>query len=167
MIIKPNDSGSSVGITIINEERELGKSLKHAFEFSKKAIIEQYIEGKELTVTILGNKALPVVEITPNEGWYDFKNKYTKGKTIYNVPAKLKTDEVINIQAKALAVYKLFGCEVYGRADFRYDEKDFYFLEVNTLPGLTELSLTPMAAKEAGVSFKKLLYKIIEYSLDR
>ncbi len=167
MVIKPNDSGSSVGISIINEESELDESLKYAFGYSEKAIIEQFIDGRELTVTILGKKALPVVEIIPNDGWYDYKNKYTKGKTIYEVPAKLNSDEVSIIQKQAMDVFTLFGCEIYGRVDFRYDEKDFYFLEVNTLPGMTQLSLTPMAAKEAGISFKELLYKIIELSLNR
>ena len=167
MVIKPNDSGSSVGISIINEESELEESLKYAFEYSEKAIIEQFIDGRELTVTILGKKALPVVEIIPNDGWYDYKNKYTKGKTIYEVPAKLNSDEVSIIQKQAMDVFTLFGCEIYGRVDFRYDGKDFYFLEVNTLPGMTQLSLTPMAAKEAGISFKELLYKIIELSLNR
>ncbi len=167
MVIKPNDSGSSVGITIINKKSELKESLKHAFRFSKKAIIEQFIDGRELTVTILGNEALPVVEIKPNDGWYNYKNKYTRGKTIYEVPAKLNIYEVTTIQKQALDVFNLFGCEVYGRVDFRYDGKDFYFLEVNTLPGMTPLSLTPMAAKEAGISFKELLLKIIELSLNR
>jgi D-alanine-D-alanine ligase len=167
MVIKPNDSGSSVGITIINKENELEESLKHAFKFSEKAIIEQFIAGRELTVTILGNEALPVVEILPNEGWYDYKNKYTKGKTTYEVPAELTSEEVKIIQKQALDVFHLFGCEIYGRVDFRYDGKDFYFLEVNTLPGMTQLSLTPMAAREAGISFKELLYKIIELSVNR
>ncbi len=167
MVIKPNDSGSSVGISIINEENELEESIKFAFKYSKRVIIEHFVDGRELTVTILGNEALPVVEIIPNDGWYDYKNKYTKGKTIYEVPAKLTKEEVKIIQKQALDVFTLFGCEVYGRVDFRYDGKDFYFLEVNTLPGMTHLSLTPMAAKEAGLSFKELIYKIIEFSLNR
>jgi len=167
MVIKPNNSGSSVGITIITNESDLKESLKYAFKFSEKAIIEQFIAGRELTVTILENEALPVVEIIPNDGWYDYKNKYTKGKTIYEVPAKLNIEEVKIIQKQALDVFHLFGCEIYGRVDFRYDGKDFYFLEVNTLPGMTQLSLTPMAARKAGINFKELLCKIIELSLNR
>ena len=167
MVIKPNDSGSSVGISIINKENELNEAIKLAFEYSKKVIIEQFIDGRELTVTVLGDEALPVVEIIPYDGWYNYRNKYTKGQTIYEVPAKLTSEEVKSIQKQALDVFNLFGCEVYGRVDFRYDGNDFYFLEVNTLPGMTQLSLTPMAAKEAGISFKELLYKIIELSLNR
>jgi len=167
MVVKPNDSGSSVGISIINGESELSDSIEFALKYSEKAIIEQYIDGRELTVTILGNEALPVVEIIPNDGWYDYKSKYTKGKTVYEVPAKLTDEEVQLIQKQALDVFKLFGCEVYGRVDFRYDGKDFYFLEVNTLPGMTQLSLTPMAAKEFGLNFKDLLLQIIKLSLNR
>ena len=167
MVIKPNDSGSSVGISIINKESELYEAVKLAFKYSDKVIIEEFIDGRELTVTILGKEALPVVEIIPNNGWYDYKNKYTKGKTIYEVPARLTNNEVKTIQKQALDVFALFGCEIYGRIDFRYDGKDFYFLEVNTLPGMTQLSLTPMAAKEAGISFKELLCKIIEFSINR
>lgn len=167
IVIKPNDSGSSVGISIINKESELHEAIKLAFKYSKKVIIEQFIDGRELTVTILGDEALPVVEIIPNDGWYNYKSKYTKGKTIYEVPAKLTSEEENKIQKQALDVFALFGCEVYGRVDFRYDGEEFYFLEVNTLPGMTLLSLTPMAAKEAGLDFKELLLKIIELSLNR
>jgi len=167
MVIKPNDSGSSVGISIINEEKKLNQAINKAFEYSEKVIIEEFIDGRELTVTVLGNEALPVVEIIPNKGWYDYTNKYTKGNTKYEVPAKINDDERKKIQSQALAVFNLFGCSIYGRVDFRFDGKDFYFLEVNTLPGMTELSLTPMAAKEAGLSFQELLLKIIELSLQR
>lgn len=167
MVIKPNDSGSSVGISIIKAESELSNAIDLALEYSDKAIIEEFIDGRELTVTILGNEALPVVEIIPKNGWYDYSCKYTKGKTIYEVPAKITQKEKTLIQKQALDVFKIFGCNVYGRVDFRFDGRDFYFLEVNTLPGMTELSLTPMAAKEAGLSFKALLLKIIELSLQQ
>ncbi|MDP8268008.1 MAG: D-alanine--D-alanine ligase [Candidatus Tenebribacter davisii] len=167
MVIKPNDSGSSVGISIIEKECEMKEAIIEAFKFSEKVIIEQFIDGRELTVTILGKKALPVIEIIPHNGWYDYKNKYTKGKTIYEVPAKLSNSELKLIQKQATNVFALFGCEVYGRVDFRYDGKDFYFLEVNTLPGMTPLSLTPMAAKEVNINFTELLNKIIELSLNR
>lgn len=167
MVIKPNDSGSSVGISIINEERDLEVAIKLAFKYGEKIIIEQYIAGREFTVTILGNEALPAVEIIPKDGWYDFNNKYSEGNTFYDVPAKLTYDEERNIKRQALEIYNLFGCEVYGRVDFRYDGTDFYFLEVNTLPGMTPLSLTPMAAKEAGLNFKELIFRIIELSLNR
>ena len=133
--------------------------------FGLALLYREYIEGRELTVTILGHKPLPVVEIKPKKGWYDYRNKYTKGNTSYHVPADLTEAEAKEIQNNALMIFRLFGCEVYARIDFRYDGEQFYFLEVNTLPGMTPLSLTPMAAKEAGISFIDLITIIIEKSL--
>ncbi|MDY6916150.1 MAG: D-alanine--D-alanine ligase [Candidatus Cloacimonadota bacterium] len=166
LVVKPNDSGSSVGITIVQNKSELNSSIEKAFAYSEKVICEKYITGRELTVTILDNKALPVVEIKPKTGWYDFTNKYTHGKTIYEVPAKLTSQEKEKIQRQSLKIFRKIGCKSYGRVDFRYDGNNFYFLEVNTLPGMTELSLTPMAAAEAGLDFESLLEKIIATSLD-
>ena len=104
------------------------------------------------------------MEIKPNEGWYDYENKYTSGNTEYICPAELSADETKELQRKAKNIYDLLGCEIYGRVDFRYDGEDFYFLEVNTLPGLTPVSLTPMAAKAAGYSFLEMLKRVIELS---
>ena len=165
LVIKPNSSGSSVGINIVRDIDEFNPAVCEAFRYSEKIIIQQYIAGSELTVSILGDTALPVVEIKVNDGWYDYRNKYTKGKTIYEVPAALTKGESERIQQMSLSLFRTFGCRAYARVDFRYDGKDFYFLEVNTLPGMTSLSLTPMAAKEAGISFPRLVELIIEYSL--
>ncbi len=164
LVVKPNDSGSSVGISIITKAEELEQAITKAFIFSNRVLLEQFIKGRELTVTILGKKALPVVEIKPKNGWYDYTNKYTKGHTVYEVPAELTEKKSLEIQRQALEIFKLFGCRAYARVDFRYNGKKFYFLEVNTLPGMTSLSLTPMAAKEAGINFEELLEKIIEFS---
>ncbi|MDO9577230.1 MAG: D-alanine--D-alanine ligase [Candidatus Cloacimonadales bacterium] len=167
IVVKPNDSGSSVGIAIIANENELFNAVKEAFQYSRKVLIENFIDGRELTVTILDGKALPVVEIKPQNGWYDFVNKYTKGKTIYETPAKLTKKITEEIQVKAALIFRTIGCSVYARVDFRFDGKDLYFLEVNTLPGMTPLSLTPMAAKAAGFSFEQLLAEIIRISLGK
>lgn len=166
-VIKPNDSGSSVGISIIRDQQEIMPAFLEAKKFSDKVILEEFIKGRELTVTMLDGKALPVVEIKPKNGWYDYTNKYTKGNTIYEVPAKLFEKEIETIQSNAQKIFDTIGCSVYGRVDFRYDGKDFYFLEVNTLPGMTELSLTPMAARCAGIDFDQLLLKIIDSSLKK
>ena len=166
MSIKPNDSGSSVGISIINRENEIEDAIEKAFKFSDKILCEKYIEGRELTVTILNDAALPVVEIKPKNGWYNYDNKYTEGNTIYEVPAKLTKEETSRIQEYALKIFFLFDCKSYARVDFRYDGEDFYFLEVNTLPGMTPLSLTPMAAKEAGYDFAALLMEIISNAVN-
>lgn len=167
LVIKPNDSGSSFGISIIHHENDIENAIEIAFKYSDKIICEQFIPGRELTVTIIDNVAYPVVEVKPKSGWYDYQNKYTKGNTIYEVPAKLSVTEEKVIKEYALKIYKAFGCEIYSRVDFRYNGEEFYFLEVNTLPGMTALSLTPMAAKEAGISFGDLLKKIIDLSILR
>ncbi|MCF7867792.1 MAG: D-alanine--D-alanine ligase [Candidatus Cloacimonetes bacterium] len=166
-VIKPNDSGSSVGISIVKNKEQIIPAFLEAKKYSDKVIFEKFISGRELTVTILDDKPLPVVEIKPKNGWYDFNNKYTKGNTIYESPAELEDDEINLIQSMAVQIFKKLGCSVYGRVDFRFDGEKFFFLEVNTLPGMTELSLTPMAAKSAGISFDELLIKIIEISLKR
>jgi len=166
-VIKPNDSGSSVGISIVSVKEEIEGAAEEAFKYSDKILCEKFIPGRELTVTILDNEALPVVEIIPKNGWYDYTNKYTKGNTIYDTPAKLTTEETALVQENALTIFNIFGCKVYARVDFRYDGVDFYFLELNTLPGMTPLSLTPMAAKQAGLDFGDLLEKIIQISLNK
>lgn len=165
IVVKPNSSGSSVGISIVHKVELIQEAIETAFKYSEKVICESFIAGRELTVTILGDEAMPVVEIKPNNGWYNYANKYTSGNTVYQVPAELDSNETKVIQQQALSIYQLIGCRGYARVDFRYDGEVFYFLEVNTLPGMTPLSLTPMAAKEAGLSFSELLLAIIEQSL--
>jgi D-alanine-D-alanine ligase len=165
VVVKPNDSGSSVGISLVQQESHLMPAVEAAFACGKLVLVEQFIPGRELTVTILGERILPVVEIRPHTGWYDYTNKYTKGNTTYEVPASLSDEETAQVQRDARAVYELLGCEVYARVDFRFDGKRFYFLEVNTLPGMTPLSLTPMAAQQEGISFDQLLMEIIGLSL--
>jgi D-alanine-D-alanine ligase len=165
MVIKPNNSGSSVGVTIVKDESQIEEAIKSAFEYDNVIMCEKYIEGKELTVSILGKKALPIVEIRPKNGWYDYTNKYSHGKTEYIVPAPLDERRAIVIQDYALLIYHQLGCQAYVRVDFRYDGNKFYFLELNTLPGMTPLSLTPMAAKEAGFSFIEMLEEIIACSV--
>ena len=156
-----------MGISIVRNEEDCQSALLEAFKYSKRVICERFVDGRELTVTILDNKPLPVVEIKPNNGWYDYANKYTKGNTIYQVPAQITEVDTISVQKQALSIFRLMGCEGYGRVDFRFDGDDFYFLEVNTLPGMTPLSLTPMAAGKAGYSFSQLLMKIVEIALSR
>ncbi len=161
LVVKPNNSGSSYGISIVKNGKDLKKAVKEALKYSDKAIIQKYITGSELTVSILDNKTLPVVEIKAKNGWYDYKHKYTKGKTEYIVPADIPQEVAEEIQQQAMAVFKEFGCSGYARVDFRYDGKDAYFLELNTLPGMTSLSLTPMAAAAVNINFNQLIKKIV------
>ena len=167
VVIKPTDAGSSVGIHIIDDENKLIEATEDAFKYSKNILIEKFIEGRELTVTVLDGKAKPVVEIKPKSGWYDFKNKYSKGNTEYISPAQLSKNEKETIQSYAEKIFTLIDCYAYSRIDFRYDGENFYFLEVNTLPGMTPLSLTPMSAKESGMEFIDLLNLLINLATTR
>ncbi len=162
LVIKPNDAGSSVGISIVDDLNDLKGAVKSAFDYSSSVLIEEYIPGRELTVTVLNGKALPVVEIKPKNGFYDYANKYSRGNTIYVAPAELSESESTLLQIYAERVWHAFSCRGYARIDFRYNGEVFYFLEVNTLPGMTPLSLSPMSAQAAGISFTDLLRKIIE-----
>ncbi len=161
LVIKPIDAGSSVGVHIVTDSAGFEPALNDAFLYSDTIMLEQFIPGRELTVTILDGEALPVVEIKPKQGFYDYPNKYTPGNTIYQAPADLTTEESEKVQLYAIKIWKAMECAGYGRIDFRYDGKEFYFLEVNTLPGMTPLSLTPMAAKAVGIGFDELLDRII------
>ncbi len=161
LIVKPVDAGSSVGISLVKDITGLKPAVEEAFRYCSSILLEQYIPGRELTVTILDGKALPVVEIKPLDGWYDYQNKYNKGRTEYIVPARLETATSELMQLYAQRIFKAVGCRSYARIDFRFDGSKAWFLEVNTLPGMTSLSLTPMAARAAGLSFGDLLTKII------
>ncbi len=170
-VIKPNDEGSTVGLSIVQpdvEDVQLGKALDDAFEYSANVMAEEYIEGRELTVAILGGEALPVVEIKPKDGFYDYEHKYTKGFTEYFCPADLPEKLADDIKKLALLAHNSLGCEVYSRVDFRLNNLgESYCLEVNTLPGMTELSLVPKAAGASGFTFTQLLNRIIELSLKK
>ena len=167
-VVKPNDQGSTVGLSIINEKAELKKAFDFAQKYSAEFLIEKYIPGRELTVGILGDQALPVIEILPEHGIYDYECKYTSGKSNYVVPAKILEDKTKEIQAIGLKAFKSLGCEGYARVDFRYGEDDrFYCLEVNTLPGMTATSLVPKAAKAIGIDFPELVDRITKLALKK
>jgi D-alanine-D-alanine ligase len=165
-IIKPNDQGSTVGLTLCRGVAELESSVKKALEFSDKALIEEYIAGRELTVGILGNLVLPVLEIRPKSGLYDYEAKYTHGMSEYLVPADIPQDIAEHLKHQTLLAFNSLGCENYGRVDFRLT-KDFqcYCLEVNSLPGMTSTSLVPKMAKAVGISFEELIDRIIQFAL--
>ena len=147
-VVKPNDQGSTVGLTICRGESEIEQSIKLALQFSDKAMIEEYIPGRELTVGILGQQTLPVLEIKPKHGLYDYEAKYTDGMSEYIVPADIPENVANHLQHQALLAYNSVNCSNYARVDFRLtnDNKN-YCLEVNTLPGMTSHSLIPKMAK--------------------
>jgi D-alanine-D-alanine ligase len=165
-IIKPNDEGSTVGLTVCNSPSDIDMGLKSSFEYSQKTMIEEFIEGRELTVAILDKAALSVLEIKPKSGLYDYKSKYTKGMSEYFVPADIPEDVVKSLQKDSLKAFNAIGCSVYGRIDFRLNKNNqFFCLEINTLPGMTSTSLVPKMAKAAGITFEELIDRIIKLSL--
>ncbi|MEO8447172.1 MAG: D-alanine--D-alanine ligase [bacterium] len=170
-VVKPNDEGSTVGLSIVQPDTEdvmLQKAVELAFSYSDKILIEEYIKGKELTVTVIGNDVYPIVEIRPKDGFYDYEHKYTKGMTEYFCPAELDAKTAERARSDAMKAHKALGCSIYSRIDFLLDDKnDLYCLEVNTLPGMTETSLVPKSADANGMSFKELIDKIIKLSLEK
>lgn len=167
LVIKPDDQGSTVGITFVHHGNldDLEQGIKHAALYSPVILVERFIEGRELTASILGDEALPIIDIQPHEGEYDYTNKYTKGRTNYICPADLDEETTDFIHNLALEAHRITGCTAYSRVDFRLDDEGQPFcLEVNTLPGMTETSLVPKAADAAGISFTELCERIIELS---
>ncbi len=165
-VIKPNDQGSTVGLTICKSDSEIPDAVKLAMKFSNKVLIEEFIEGHELTVGILEDKAFPVLEIKPKHGIYDYECKYTSGMSEYEVPAKLPDSVCAKLQSDSIKAFKSLGCSVYGRIDFRVsNDYETYCLEANTLPGMTSTSLVPKMAKAAGISFEVLIDRIIKLSI--
>lgn len=165
-IIKPNDQGSTIGLTVCRGDIEVEKGINDALQFSNVVLIEEYISGREMTVGIIGQQVLPVLEIKPKSGLYDYKSKYTSGMSEYVVPAVIPPKIAEHLQQQALLAYNSVGCENYARIDFRLT-KDYktYCLEVNTLPGMTNLSLVPKMANACGITFTELIDRIIKYSL--
>lgn len=167
LIVKPNAGGSSVGISKVETTDQLREATQQALKYSSSALLERFIPGRELTVTVLDGTALPVVEIKPLSGWYDYANKYKAGRSEYLAPAPIEEAVAQLIQMYAERLWQVFGLRGYARIDFRYDGDQPYFLEVNTLPGMTPLSLTPMAAKALGISFADLVVKIAHLALNQ
>jgi len=162
LVIKPNDQGSTVGLTVVHDESELGPALNLAYNYSSSVMVEQFIEGRELTVTLIGGKALPVCEIIPSHELYDYECKYTSGMSKYVCPADIDLDLTKRVQEITERLFDVLKCRHYSRADFRLDDEDnLWFLEMNTLPGMTDTSLAPMAAKAAGFSFNDLIDCIV------
>jgi len=169
-VIKPSNSGSSVGVSIIKKEKEIKKGIKMALKENDKVIIEEYIQGKEITVGVLGNKtprALSIVEIIPKTKFFDYQAKYNPKFCDEIAPARISVDLTKKAQELALKVYKLLDCKGFSRIDMILKGKKIYVLENNTIPGLTPNSLLPKAAKADNISFSKLLEKIINFGLEK
>jgi D-alanine-D-alanine ligase len=166
LVVKPNGQGSSVGVSIVNEAAGLPAALSLAALHDRAVIVERYIDGSEITASILGEEVLPLIEIRPKQGFYDYRNKYTSGASEYLVPAPIDAKAREAIQSAALCAYRTLGCTVYARVDFRLAKAGgHYYLEVNTLPGMTANSLVPKAAAAAGIDFPELVERIIQLSI--
>ncbi len=169
-VIKAPSQGSTIGIYFVKEKDDIVKMLKEAFTFEKEILIEEFIKGREVTVAIMGNdnlEVLPIVEIVSHTGVYDFKAKYTKGLSDHIIPARLPKDVSNTVAKLAEKTYRILGCRGFSRVDFIVEnDSNPYVLEVNTIPGMTETSLFPDAALNAGISFEQLIEKFIQYALE-
>ena len=168
-VVKPCSGGSSAGTSIVRSRDEYEAALESAFNHESHVLVEKYVKGREFTVGVLNGKAMPVIEIIPKNGWYDYKNKYQAGMTEEICPAEISAEDTDRLQRLAERVATALMIDVYFRADFLMDETDgeIYCLEANTLPGMTPTSLVPQMAREMGMSFPQLCDKIIEVSMEK
>lgn len=167
-VVKPIDNGSSIGISIVENQETLKAACEEALSHSKYSyvLVEDKIEGREFSVGVLGETALPVIELKPKDGFYDYQNKYQKGRTEELVPAPIDDSLRDKMQELALKVHKLLGMSVCSRTDFIVDQNNkIYVIELNSLPGMTPISLLPQEAKAMGIDYEELCERIIEESL--
>lgn len=167
-VVKVCNGGSSVGVSIAQTPEEMNDALTNAFTYGNEVVIEQFIKGREFSIGVIEGKALPVIEIAPLVGFYDYKNKYQAGSAVETCPAKLSADITKRMQKIAEDVFKALRLKTYARMDFMLNEQEeIYCLEANTLPGMTPTSLLPQEAKVIGIDFPALCEKIIEISLNK
>ncbi len=166
-VVKPGSEGSSVGVRRVLAECNDDRLRDSDFRYGDDVMIESYIPGRELTVSVLGDRALGVTEVLTSEGFYDYRNKYTAGRSQHILPAPVPGEIAARAMEMALAAHRLLGCHAVSRADFRYDDTggepgDLYLLEINTQPGMTPVSLVPEQAAHAGIDFNELVCWITE-----
>lgn len=167
-VIKAPLQGSSVGVHIVRSAEEVEPALNDCFQYGERVLVEEFFQGRELTVGVLGDEALPIVEIVPHDGFYDYEHKYTRGASEYHVPAKLDPRTTQAVQEAALAACRALGLCVYSRVDVLLSPAgELNVLEINTIPGMTETSLLPKAAAVAGLDFSGLCEEIAGLSLAR
>jgi len=167
VVVKPNSQGSTIGMGIARTEQELDAAVRKAFRYDDRVLIEPLIQGTEVTVAVLGTEALPVVEIVPKSGFYDFQAKYTPGATDEICPARISESLTERCQKIALAAHQTLGCEDISRTDMMICDDSVIVLELNTMPGMTPTSLVPRSAAAAGMSYEQLCEKIVSIALER
>ncbi len=162
VIVKPAREGSTIGVTIAHDPKRLRKGVQDAIEYDDLILIEEFISGRETTVSVLNGSALPIIEIVPTSGFYDYESKYTAGQTAYLLPADLPPKLYRDMQIMAEKVCSVVGCRGAARVDFMLRGDEMFCLEVNTIPGMTATSLLPKAANAAGIDFAELVQIILE-----
>lgn len=166
VMVKPVHEGSSIGMAKAENPTQLISALEEAFKFDNKVLLESWITGDEFTVSMLNGKALPAISMKTDNQFYDYQAKYQSTETLYLCPCGLSDDDLMELNHLAEEAFKTIGCSGWGRVDFMRDnDKNWYLLEVNTVPGMTETSLVPKAAKQAGISFDQLVLDILEQTL--
>jgi len=162
LVVKPVCGGSTIGTSIVMSEKEIDEALQRAAYYGEEILVEQYVEGVDITVGVLNGEPLPVIQIVPKSGFYDYSSKYTPGKTEYLIPAPLPETITKSAQELGVAAYQALECTGAARVDFRLgDHGELTILEVNTIPGFTETSLLPMAAARVGIDFPSLAERIL------
>ncbi len=162
LFVKPACEGSSIGVTKVRQSGELRRAYESAAKHDDLVIAERGVLGGEYTVGILGDQALPIIRIVPTTDFYDYEAKYSRDDTKYLCPCGLPEARELELRAQALEAFRVLGCRGWGRVDFLMDEQgEAYFLEVNTSPGMTDHSLVPMAAREAGLSYDELVLRVL------
>jgi D-alanine-D-alanine ligase len=168
LVVKPADVGSAIGVTIVKKRTALARAIRLALRYSDWAIVEKFIPGVEVTAAVLGKKVLPVIEIVPKNEFYDFDAKYTPGHSDHLIPARISAAQKKRVKDLALKAGTAMGCEDYYRADFIVPKKgEPQILEVNTVPGMTSVSLVPDAARAVGISFPRLLKTLVGMALKK
>ncbi len=169
VVVKPVAQGSSIGVFIVDKADDLAAAMQEAWQYSEQILIEEFIKGRELTVAVLADetvRTLPIIEIVPSSGRYDYHSKYTKGATEYIVPAVLGETAVLAAQQAAIGACRVLGCRGVARVDIILDQQERpYVLEVNTIPGMTATSLVPKAAAAVGISFPDLCEQILRMAV--
>lgn len=168
VVVKAACGGSSIGVFIVENDEQYRKAIEECFEYDTEVVVETYIKGREFSVGVLGDEVLPVIEIAPVSGFYDYKNKYQQGMAVETCPADLPVELSDKMRALAKKVAEVLGSRVYSRIDFLMDENnEMYCLESNSLPGMTPTSLVPQEAAAVGMSYEQLCDRIIQLSLEK
>lgn len=166
LVVKPSRGGSSLGVRFAGSAAEVPQALVSAFSYDDRVLLERFVEGREVAVSVLGDEALPVVEAIPAEGdRYDFEARYEIGRTRFACPADLGAEDTRAVSEAALGAYRALGCTGFARVDLILDAEGPWILEANAIPGLTDTSLLPQAAEAAGMSFEQLVERILDLAL--